>query len=112
MGKRIIDFGEKKTIKKKEFYSDDNRKIFNINDIDINKILISKRIFSEIINFNEYIIGYKHYQIIKPLYIKSPEYVCRGNTFKKNADFFEKYNKYGKNWRTNGNKFWRKTTIL
>ena len=65
MGKRIIDFGEKKTTMK--FYSNDNKKIFNINNIDINKILISERLFSEIINFNEYIIGYKHNKNIKPL---------------------------------------------
>ena len=58
MGKRIIDFGEKKTTKK-ECYSDDNKKIFNINGIDNNKILISKKLFSEIINFNKHIIGYK-----------------------------------------------------
>ena len=82
MGNRIIDFGEKKTTKK-EFYSDDNKKIFNINDININEILISKRLFPEIINLNEYIIGYKHSYNIKPLYIKLPEYVCYGNTFKK-----------------------------
>ena len=97
MVKRIkIKFGEKGP-QKKNFTATKIKKIFHINDIDINKILISKRIFSEIINFNEYIIGYKHYQIIKPLYVKFPEYVCRGNTFKKNDDFFEKYNKYGKN---------------
>ena len=96
MVKRIkIKFGEKGP-QKKNFTAMKIKKIFHINDIDINKILISKRIFSEIINFNEYIIRYKHYQIIKPLYIKSPEYVCRGNTFKKNADFFEKYNKIWK----------------
>ena len=59
MGNRIIDFAEKKTTRK-EFHSNDNKKIFNINNIDINKILISERLFSEIINLNEYIIGYKH----------------------------------------------------
>ena len=82
MGRRIIDFGKKKTTKK-EFYSDDNNKIFNIDNININDILISKRLFSEIINLNEYIIGYKHNYNIKPLYIKLPEYVCSGNRFKK-----------------------------
>ena len=104
MGKRIIDFGEKNT-SKKEFYSDYNWKIFNINDIDINKILISKRLFPEIINFNEHIAGYKNNQNIKPIYIKFPEYVCRAKTFKKNitisseindTDFFEEYNKIWK----------------
>ena len=100
MGRRIIDFGERKTTKK-EFYSDDNKKIFKMNDININEILISKRLFPEIINLNEYIIGYKHNYNIKLLYIKLPEYVFMGSTFKKNitvsskindADFFEKYN--------------------
>ena len=28
-------------------------------------------------------MGYKHDHNIKPLYIKLPEFVCRGNTFKK-----------------------------
>ena len=82
MGRRIIDFGEKKTTRK-EFYSDDNKKIFDINDININEILISKGLFPKIINLNEHVIGYKYNRSIKPLYIKLPEYVCRGNTFKK-----------------------------
>ena len=89
---------------KKEFYNDDNKKIFNINDININEILISKGLFP-LLNLKEYVIGYKHNHSIKPLYIKLPEYVCSGNTFKKNitisseindADFFEKYNKIWK----------------
>ena len=107
MGRRIIDFDEKKT-KKKEFYNNDNKKIFNINGIKINEILISKRLFPEIINLNVYIIVYKHNYNIKPLYIKLPEYVCSGNTFKKSitisseindADFFEKYIKIWKKLR-------------
>ena len=81
-GKKDNDFGEKKTTRK-EFYSDDNKKIFDINDININEILISKGLFPKIINLNEYVIGYKYNRSIKPLYIKLPEYVCRGNTFKK-----------------------------
>ena len=36
MVRTIIDFGEKKTTKK-EFYSNDNKKIFNINEININE---------------------------------------------------------------------------
>ena len=103
MGRRIIDFDEKK-IKKKEFYNNDNKKIFNINGIKINEILISKRLFPEIINLNEYIIGYKHNYNIKPLHIELPEYVVAIH-FKKNitisseindATFFEKYNKIWK----------------
>ena len=104
MGRRIIDFSEEKATKK-EFYSNDNIKIFNINDININEILISKRLFPEIINLNQYVIEYKHNYNIKPLYIKLSEYICSGNTFKENivisseiddADFFEKYSKIWK----------------
>ena len=102
----IIDFGEKKTTKK-EFYGDENKKIFDINDINIDEIIISKILFPEIRNLNEYVIGYKHNHNIKPLYIKLPKYVCSGSTFKEDitisseindADFFEKYNKI---WKKN-----------
>ena len=94
----------KKRPQKKEFYSDDNEKICNISDININEILIFKGLFP-LLNLNEYVIGYKYNHNIKPLYIKLPEYVCRGNTFKKNitispeindADFSKKYNKIWK----------------
>ena len=80
------------------------KKIFKINNININEKLISKGLLPEL-NLNEYIIGYKHNCNIKPLYIKLPEYVCSGNKLKKNitisseindADFFEKYNKIWK----------------
>ena len=69
----IIGFDEKKTTQK-EFYSNDNKKIFKINDININEILISKWL-SPGLNFNKYIIGYKRNHKIKPLYIKLPKYV-------------------------------------
>ena len=39
MSEKTINFGDKK-INKKEFYN--NKKQFNIEDLDINKILISK----------------------------------------------------------------------
>ena len=39
MSEKAINFGDKK-INKKDFYN--NKKQFNIEDIDINKILISK----------------------------------------------------------------------
>ena len=93
---RRIDFGEKKTTKK-EFYSNYDKKIN-----DINEILISKGLIHKIINLNEYIIGYKHNQNIKPLYIRFPEYVCRGNTFKKNITISSEINdayQYNKIWK-------------
>ena len=41
MGGKVIDFRDKQ-INKKEFYN--NKKQFKINDIDINKVLVSKLI--------------------------------------------------------------------
>ena len=41
MSGNIINFSDKK-IKRSDFYNK-NKKIFNINDIDINKILVSKK---------------------------------------------------------------------
>ena len=37
-----INFGNKK-IKKSDFYNNTNKKIFNINNIDVDKILVSKK---------------------------------------------------------------------
>ena len=87
---RIIDSGEKKT-SKKNFTVMIIKKIFNINDININEILISKQLFP-LLNLNEYVIGYKHNHNIKPLHIKLPGYVCRGNTFKKNLTISSEIN--------------------
>ena len=54
MSEKTINFGDKK-INKKDFYN--NKKQFNIEDIDINKILISKpEIYEK--NMRKYIIGY------------------------------------------------------
>ena len=53
------------------------KKIFNIKDISINKILISKESFPGI-NRNSHVIRRKDNHNIKPLYIKLPKYVCSG----------------------------------
>ena len=58
MEETIIDFGEKNTTEK-EFYSNDNTKIFNIDNININEILISKGLFLGSNDNNYYVIGYK-----------------------------------------------------
>ena len=85
MEETIIDFDEKNTTEK-EFYSNDNKKIFNIDNININEILIPKGLFLELNDNNYYVIRYKHNQKIKPLYMKLPKYVCTGKTFKKKYD--------------------------
>ena len=46
-----------------------NKKIFNINDIDINKILVSKKETFGKNNSFKYFIGYNDKGVIRPLYI-------------------------------------------
>ena len=56
MSEKTINFGDKE-INKKDFYN--NKKQFNIKDIDTNKILISKPVSYGKNNMKKYIIGYK-----------------------------------------------------
>ena len=61
-------FNDKKKKKKKDFYSK-NENIFNINDIDINKILVSKTEQYGKYNSFKYFIGYNDNDVIRPLYL-------------------------------------------
>ena len=55
MSEKAINFGDKK-VNKKDFYN--NKKQFNIKDIDTNKTLISKHESYDKNNMRKYIIGY------------------------------------------------------
>ena len=55
-------------IKKSNFYNK-NKEIFNIDDIDVNKILISKRETYGKYNSFKYFIGYNDNDVIRPLYL-------------------------------------------
>ena len=72
-----------KKIKKSDFYSK-NKKIFNINDIDINKILVSKKETYGKYNSFKYFIGYNDNDVIRPLYLFLPKTTGYINTFDKN----------------------------
>ena len=61
MSEKTINFGYKK-INKKDFYN--NKKKFNIKDIDTNKILISKPESYGKNNMKKYIIGYNDNTVI------------------------------------------------
>ena len=56
MNRKSINF-ENKNIKKSDFYNK-NKKIFNVNDIDVNKILISKKEQHDEYNSFKYFFGY------------------------------------------------------
>ena len=61
MSNKTINFGDKK-INKKYFYN--NKKQFNIKDIETNKILISKPVSYGKNNMKKYIFGYNESTII------------------------------------------------
>ena len=67
MSGRNINFEDKK-IKKNNFYK--NKKVFKVDEIDVDKMLVSKR---EPYGTNEsikYFIGYNDDDVIRPLHIK------------------------------------------
>ena len=58
MNGKNINF-DNKIIQKSDFYSK-NKKIFNIDDVDINKILVSKKEQLRKYNSSKYFIGYNN----------------------------------------------------
>ena len=66
MNGKNINF-DNKNIKKSDFYNK-NKKIFNIDDIDFNKTLVSKKEQYGKYNSSKYFIGYNDNRVIRPLY--------------------------------------------
>ena len=82
MNGKNINF-DNKNIKKSDFYNK-NKKIFNIDDIDVNKILVSKKEQYGKYDSSKYFIGYNENGVIRPLYLflsKTTDYI---NKFDKN----------------------------
>ena len=82
MSTRIIDFNDKK-IKKSDFCNK-NKKIFNTSDIDINKILVSKKETYGKYNSFKYFIGYNDNDVVRPLYFFLSQTTDYINKFEKN----------------------------
>ena len=107
MNKKRVNFNDR-IIKKSDFYIK-NKKIFNINDIDVNKILVSKKEQYGKYNSSKYFIGYNDNGIIRPLYLFIPQTTGYINKFDKNKvtmsfiikdiQLFKKYNKIWKKKR-------------
>ena len=99
MSEKTINFGDKK-INKKDLYN--NKKQFNMKDIDTNKILISKPDSYDKNNMKKYIIGYNDNTII-PLQFFLPKMTSYLNIFEDgtrkmsfltdNNEFLERYTK-------------------
>ena len=82
MNRKNINFVNK-NIQKSNFY-DKNKKIFNIHDTDVNKILISKKETYGEYNSFKYFIGYNDNDVIRPLYLFLLQTTGYINKFDKN----------------------------
>ena len=71
MNRKIINF-DNKSIKKVNF-TRKTKKIFNIDDTDVNKILVSKNETYGKCNSFKYFIGYNDNDVIRPLYLFIPQ---------------------------------------
>ena len=80
MSGKSIYFDDKK-INESNFYK--NKKLFNIHDLDVNKILVSKKKTYGTKNSLKYFIGYND-DVIRPLCIKLPQMIDYVKNFDSN----------------------------
>ena len=93
---------------KSTFYK--NKKLFNIHDLDVNKILVSKRESYGAEKLLKYFIGYNDDDFIRPLCIKLPQMIDYVKHFDSNKTMSLKVcdNKLLKKY----NKIWKKISNL
>ena len=84
MSTKNINFDNKK-IKKSDFYKK-NKKIFNTDDINANKILVSKKETYGKYNSFKYFIGYNDNDVIRPLCLKLSKMTGYINEFNENKN--------------------------
>ena len=101
MNRKSINFSNK-NIKKSDFCNK-NKKIFNIYDIDVNKILVSKTEQYGKHNSFKYFIGYNDNGVIRPLYLELSQMTGYINKFEK-MSHLAKDKKHLENY----NKIWKK----
>ena len=82
MSGKNINFDDKK-IKKNDFYK--NEKVFLIDDIDFNKILVSKKERYGMKKLLKYFIEYNDNNVIRPLCVRLPQMTGYARKFDKNA---------------------------
>ena len=102
-----INFDDKK-IKKTKFYQ--NKKVFQINDIDVNKILVSKKEPYGKHNSLIYFIGYNDNYFIRPLCLRLPQMTGYAKKINENVTMSFRVN--NKQLLKNYNKIWEKTEKL
>ena len=82
MNRKNINFDDK-TIKKSDFY--ESKKVFQINDIDVDKILVSKKEPGGTKNALKYFIGYNDNDVIRPLCLRLPQMTGYARKFNENT---------------------------
>ena len=102
-----INFDDKK-IKKSEFYKD--KKVFQIDDFDVNKILVSKKERYGTKNAFKYFIGYNDNDVIRPLCVRLPQMTGYAKKFDENATMSFRAN--NEQILKNYNKIWGKVEKL
>ena len=107
MSGKNINFDEKK-IEKNDFYK--SKKLFNIDDIDVNKILVSKKEPYSIKDAFKYLIWYNNNDVIRPLCLRLPQMTGYAKKFNENATMSFKAN--NKQLLRNYNKIWEKVEKL
>ena len=107
MSGKNINFNKKK-IKKSDFYK--NKKINNIEDIDVNKILVSKKESYGNKNLLKYFIRYNDNDIIRPLCIRLPQMTGHVRKFNENSSM--SFRVKDKQLLKNYNKIWEKVEKL
>ena len=99
MSGKNINFDDKK-IKRSSFYK--NKKINNIEDIDVNKRLVSKKEPCGTKNSHKYFMRYNGNGILRPLCIRLPQMTRYARKFNENAKMSsivkDKKLKYSKIW--------------
>ena len=107
MSTKNIIFDDKK-LKKSDFYK--NKKIFNIDYIDVNKVLVSKKEPYGTKNKLKYFFGYNDNDVIRPLCLRLPQMTAYAKNFNENAPMSFKAN--NKQLLRNYNKIWEKVEKL
>ena len=97
-----------KKIKKSDFYK--NKKVIRIDDINVNKILVSKKESYGTKNSFKYFIGYNDYDVIRPLRVRLPQMTGYVRKFDEIATMSFKTN--DKELLKNYNKIWERVEKL
>ena len=107
MSGKNMNFTDKK-IKKSNFYK--NRKVFQIDNIDVNKILVSKKEPCGTKNSLKYFIRYNDNDVIIPLCVRLPQ--MTGYARKCNENSAMSFRANNKQLLKNCNKIWEKVERL